>query len=368
MNLENKNILIISPEPWTHIFVSKHHYAIHLAHRGNQVFFLNPPSGKNELLDSGIDGLTVLDYKGFLSGMRFLPKIIRKALTRQKWEQIQKLASVQFDVIWSFDNSVFYDFDALPKSVLKISHIVDLNQDFMTAVAAKTADICFGVTSELVKRATLYNANSFFINHGYNNSSAETDLSISLPGVNQIKAMYVGNLAMQYLDWDLLYNAAINHPEIDFVFIGPNGDNCSLDANRTHSSKKLLKELSNAYFLPKIESHEIPSYLKLGDLHLISYQEKYLLDQSNSHKLLEYLGSGIPIVATFTAEYSDKKHLLYMSHSNSDWLSVFEYVSSNMSECSSQLLVSMRKEFAMQNTYNKQIDRIQELITNEVRK
>ena len=42
--LRNKTILIISPQPWDHIAISKHHYANELAARNNTVYFLEPPN------------------------------------------------------------------------------------------------------------------------------------------------------------------------------------------------------------------------------------------------------------------------------------------------------------------------------------
>ena len=38
---ENKTILLISPETWGPVKVSKHHYANYLA-KANQVYFFNP--------------------------------------------------------------------------------------------------------------------------------------------------------------------------------------------------------------------------------------------------------------------------------------------------------------------------------------
>ncbi len=45
-----KTILLISPESWGKSFVSKHHYAVELAKKGNIVYFLNPPSDTNQSL------------------------------------------------------------------------------------------------------------------------------------------------------------------------------------------------------------------------------------------------------------------------------------------------------------------------------
>jgi len=40
--LENQTVLLIAPQPWNHIHLSKHHYAIELARRGNAVYYLDP--------------------------------------------------------------------------------------------------------------------------------------------------------------------------------------------------------------------------------------------------------------------------------------------------------------------------------------
>ncbi len=47
--LNDKTILIISPQEWGKMLLSKHHYALELAKAGNIFYFLNPPDKKAEL-------------------------------------------------------------------------------------------------------------------------------------------------------------------------------------------------------------------------------------------------------------------------------------------------------------------------------
>ena len=54
-SLHNKTILLISPQSWGTMFLSKHHYAIELARRGNTVYFLNPPLQKNRAQQESIE-------------------------------------------------------------------------------------------------------------------------------------------------------------------------------------------------------------------------------------------------------------------------------------------------------------------------
>ena len=41
--MNNKVILVLSPQAWGKMMLAKHHYALELAKAGNTVYFLNPP-------------------------------------------------------------------------------------------------------------------------------------------------------------------------------------------------------------------------------------------------------------------------------------------------------------------------------------
>jgi hypothetical protein len=240
MRLRNKNILLISPESWDHIFVSKHHYAIWLAKKRNSVYFLNPPGRSCSVTKTIYDNIYEIHYAGFLRGLRKFPGILRKWITRRKYQKIEKLAGVKFDVVWSFDNSVFYDFGALPDSVLKISHIVDYNQDFQSAHAARSADICLCVAEVIRKRLLSYNKNTHKIQHGFNPVESPC---LSLPGPNKIKAVYAGNLSIPFIDWEILVDVIKKQPDVDFIFIGP-----GIEHHRITDYIRVLKSSDNVFF------------------------------------------------------------------------------------------------------------------------
>jgi glycosyltransferase involved in cell wall biosynthesis len=361
MMLINKSILIVSPEPWDHLFVSKHHYAIHLAARGNQVFFLNPPTRSLSIKQTEHENLQVLNYFGFVKGMRFFPMWLRKAFFRKSWEQLQALAKTKFDVIWSFDNSVFYDFDAFPEGVLKISHIVDLNQDFETERAASSADICFCTTEQIKNRLIQFNKKTFKITHGYNAPKGTVELK-SLPGRNRVKALYAGNLAMQYLDWEIIAKAVEENPQVDFVFVGSGAEVFDLKTNSMHDFKQAIFRCKNVYKLGKVSSEALSSLYQAADVLLIAYQQAHHADQANPHKMMEYLGSGKVIVCTHTAEYLNQKELLAMCGDNHKWPALFKDVVANLEKWNAEESQNQRKEFAMDNTYERQLERIEGFI------
>jgi hypothetical protein len=353
--LKHRNILLISPEPWEHLHVSKHHYAIHLARRGNNLFFLNPPSQTTAIKETGLKGLKSIDYTGFLKGMRFLPDTIQRWLTKRKWKELVQRAGVDFDIIWSFDNSVFYHFEALPKSVLKISHIVDLNQNFQTKQAASSADICFYNSEFIGRKIRQFNDSSFFINHGYSEVQI-ADKTYLVPESSGIKVGYAGNLDIKYLDWELIRTCVKSYPLIQFYFAGY----C-----KNEETLEWLENTSNVSYLGILGQPQLKSFYDQMAILMITYQADLYQEQlANPHKFLEYLGTGKPIVATYTAQYHDMSGLCYMSLKNDQWLDIFDFVQSQLGECNQQNLIQMRKSMAFANTYKKQLDRIENLLNN----
>ena len=356
MELKNKNILLISPEPWEHIFVSKHHYATHLAARGNKVYFLNPPTAqKLTMTETKYKGMFLLDYIGFVKGLRVFPKFIQRRLMRKKFNELQEQCKTSFDIVWSFDNSVFFDFDALPGNVLKICHIVDLNQNFETARAASTADVCFGTTKHIVKRLGQYNNNTHFINHGYN--AVKQPEEIRLIGKNQVKVVYAGNLDIAYIDWITINKIVKNTPTVDFLFIG-----------KKETENTIFKQ-SNVYHLGVLPAHQLPSYYMRADVLMLCYNaEEYSQQLANPHKMMEYLGSGKTVLATKTLEYEGiaNKGLIAMSNKNEEFSSLFHTLMNDLENWNSDEKSQQRITYALDNTYDKQIDKIEALIKEHV--
>jgi hypothetical protein len=359
MTLDDKCILLISPEPWDHVFVSKHHYAVHLGKRNNKVFFLNPPGKNWNASASGLTNVTVVDYPKFPPGLRYYPRFFQRMFIRQKFEELQRRLKVTFDVVWSFDNSVFYDFDALPENVLKILHIVDLNQDFQSAQAASTAQFCFCTTELIRTRLIQFNPRSFKINHGFN---AVTSVQRkTLPGKSNVKALYSGNLSMPFMDWSLINRIVADHAEVDFIFIGPAANDFSEDEPQ-HTFKRKVFSADNVFSIGRVDADVLPSYLASADILLVSYQEKYRDDQANPHKIMEYLGSGKIILATSTDEYN---HLSMPVMANVDYKKfseAFTEICNDIAMYNTPELSEKRKAIAADNTYVRQIERIEEKI------
>lgn len=359
MELKHKNILLISPESWEHLFVSKHHYATHLAEMGNKVFFLNPP-GPNLRLDSTkYHNLWNVNYRGFPKGLRYFPASLQRFFIKRAFYSLQRLCRANFDIVWSFDNSVFYDFSALPQNVYSISHIVDLNQNFQTKKAASTANICFGVIKEIVNRLKSFNKNAHLIQHGVKMSDNNLAVDIKLPGQNTLKALYMGNLAMPFIDWAVLNQLVMNFVLVDFVFVG---SNINVALKNLHAETNN----SNVFFINTVSADKIQAYLAQADILLLSYTPEYYQTYASPHKMMEYMASGKAILASWTPEYETlhEKKLILMAKNDKEFLANFKFTISDLDELSNKEREVSRKNFAKDNSYERQIQRI-ELLMNQ---
>lgn len=356
MTLENKNILLISPEPWNHLPVSKHHYAITLAKLGNKVYFLNPPSTDFNIKSTEYNYLKVINYKRFKKGLRYFPAPLRKYLMLKRYIQLQKMANCKFDIIWSFDNSVFFDYNFLKthNKPLILSHIVDYSQDFNFEISSATADLCLGVTCNIVEKQKKYNLNSHFINHGY----AGVDIQhtgLNMPGKNAVKALYAGNLQLKYIDWNLLHKVIENFTNVDFLFAG------------TPFSKDQQKILSheNVHYLGLLKKDDLLNSYENVDILILAYKDQDYPEQlTNSHKVMEYFGSGKVIISTWLQDYEFLKddEAILMNRDHEDYIKTFRNVCENLLYYNNENLKNTRIKIARDHLYINQIQKVADLL------
>ncbi len=363
MEFINKTILIISPEAWGISFVSKHHYAQELAKKGNKVYFLNPPSDKNELLKIS-DNLHVINYKNIFRGSNKLPIFLKNIVHKWQIKRIYKLIKLdKIDIIWSFDPFRFQNLN-LWQATKKIYHSVDIHATDLEYEIANSADLVLANTDNILTKLKNINRPKYKINHGLAaHFLQEIGDNFELAGrPARIKVGYVGNLFMQAIDKNSCLELIKNNPNIDFYFIGANK---SAENNlSTRQSSDFITELdtqNNVILLGAKPSAELPAIMQNFDLFLFCYQDNPpIID--NPHKILEYLSTGKTIVATYIDEYKDKTNLLQMCKKNSELLALFQKTVENLDYYNSNETQTLRKNYAIENTYSNQIKKIESLL------
>jgi glycosyltransferase involved in cell wall biosynthesis len=362
--LVGKNILIISTEPWGTNFVSKHHYAINLSERGNSVFFLNPP-GKTDTVSKISENLSVIDYSlGLFRGVNKMPGFLRDFFNRILVNKILRLAGKKIDIVWSFDPFRFQNL-RLFKSGTSIYHPVDIHFYELEIEAVKSADIVFATSQKIIERFSEIKKPKFVINHGLAKHFLEKAENIDFKVDNSsISVGYIGNINSFSLDKVTLLKILKENNEIQFYFIGPyEKSNLSDDTNKIFIDE--IRLLSNVHLLGPKNSISLPSYLFQFDLFLMCYTGDINVEQmANPHKTLEYLSSGKLLVSNYTDEYKDKPDLFLMCKSNKDLPELFKYALNNLNSYNSEELQEKRKKFAAENTYEYQIVRIENHLSN----
>jgi glycosyltransferase involved in cell wall biosynthesis len=240
--------------------------------------------------------------------------------------------------------------------------MVDERNDFNLSVIASTADICLAVTSSMVSRLSVHNRRSYFVEHGHVPGS---DVHVALPaGKNKIRALYAGNLRMQFLDWELIGKVVRSFPDMDFYFVGSTGGgNMNPGDWPVHPEMLRLHEYPNVILTGEVDYATLNSFMQQSDILMLMYDAKRFPDEvANSHKILSYLSSGKVVVATYTREY-DGMGLLEMATDQESYMSILKEVADNKDAYNNPALMSKRMSYANEHTYMKQLTRIEELIS-----
>jgi hypothetical protein len=353
----SSTILIISPEPWDGHFVSKHHYALELTRRGHRVLFHGPPATTGGMrlvpVANQLGDLQILHAPRVAPGLRFMPNPLRRALEARWLKQVEQIVGHSVDVVWNFENSRFFDM-GFAGNRLKIYQQVDLNQDFHPEKAAATADISIAISAPIEQRLKPSASELIRITHGY----ASQPLAEPLPdGVEasfseaRVNAVMIGNLDIAYLDVVLLAQLVKTHREVRFHFVGTYSAGLNLHA--------AIAAAPNVVFWGRQPSHLLPAFLERADLLLLAYLADQHLEQlANPHKMMEYLASGRCVLATRTLDYENRPNLIEMAFDREDYARRFAAITAEPAVWNSAERVAQRRAFALDNTYEKQLNRI----------
>ena len=358
--------------------VSKHHYALELAERGNRVFFIEPPSlsarGVRVRASQEHPNLSIVTYKPVFRGKRFLPSFVFKLLIRaQIFLLIQKIGSKP-DVVWSFSGFLFENLNwfGAEKSIF---FVADLFGEDQLPGEVYSADLVLGVSDTICEVLKRSKREVHFINHGLNRffeeQAKQNLLKVSsnrLMPNERIKVGYVGNLRMEALDRETMKDVIVYFSDIDFIFWGSyEQKDANLGGTQDNSTEQFITFLKKQ---PNVELHGpkatevLAKEIQKMNLFWLCWKIgiNKLWDGSNSHKILEYLSTGKPTVSHYMSTYKGSK-LIYTlpSKDNHDYLQLFgEALNHAISGASIVSIVKERIQFALSNTYKNQLTIIEE--------
>ncbi len=377
----DKVIYILSPENWGKMKVSKHHYAMELAGMGNRVYFLEPPrlhyNGIEVLSCSDHENIRLVRYKPVFRGKRILPEWSYRFLLGLQARKLLKAIGQKPDVVWCFHGYLFENL-ALFKAPVRIYFAADQFYYDQLPPEIGSASLTVGISDTICRTIQEGGYTAYRLNHGLHASFVESARRKLREGYrnaalnrDQIVVGFTGNLRMQALDRETMTTVIQAHPELRFIFWGSyQGSDLNLGGLRDEESDAFIRYLEQQ---PNVElrgvvDHEVlQREMEQVDVFWLCWKldKNQLWDGSNSHKLLEYLSTGRPVVSHHVSSYRGN-NLLYMMPDNSNhaYLQKFNWVLDLVRSGESAEHIRARLEFAVSNSYETRIREIEELVNH----
>ena len=375
-DLEKKKILIISPQPFEGLYVSKQHYAIELANRGNQVYFLEPPvvnqpeSIRKQVL-ADHPSITLIKYKPFFNtNIRFHFRWLFDVLMRAQVNRILRSIGKELDIVWSFDTNLYTSLSWFGAST-RLYHVVDPVKFRHQIMLGMSADLIIGVSEKILRSFSGISTPKYFINHGITGAYHQLAKSLLESGVQKkadqvIRVGYIGNLLRGPFNYPVFKTIISKYPHYEFHFWG-NAQVTKDSSPESISFVKFLREKENVFLHGLKKPDELVKSLGVMDAFLLAYLFiEGESDQSNSHKILEYLSTGKVVISSFVETYRNMDPLICMTEEFKDekFPELFENVINRLDFYNSPATQESRIKLALDNNYVNHITRIENLIRN----
>lgn len=377
--LENKKILIISPDRWRKLHVSKHHYAIELASRNNEVYFLNPmepgvPTREISKVD-GFKNIFSIDFNFTKRGERFYPNFLLRVIEYIQIKAFLKFLKIKIDVVWCFSDFSIKSLDYINANIV-IFHPVDMMMSG-GIYQAKHSDIIFSVADNILCNYSSLGKPAYIVNHGLSNSYKTLAISnlrnneiVNYKPGTTIKVGYVGNMLRMDIDHKIFLKIIEKLPEIEFNLWGPfEFKDVGLEYDVKDAVVQFvnkLKNMNNVKLHGLVDSYELGRFIQDMDAFFICYDAKKEINQcSNNHKIIEYFSTGKCVVSNYISSYDNQREMVIMpmDHNNGSLPDLMEMVTRNLEQYNSNDAMKSRIEFSLDNTYQKNVDRIDCLLT-----
>jgi hypothetical protein len=379
-SLINKTIVVISQQQWGNMFVSKHHYAVELARKGNLVYFLNPPNFQHRNFSQMIE-ITASDFHpnlflindniSFPFNIKFHFIGLFHVLIRSHVREILKKIGKPVDIVWSFDLAYVYPFRFFPGKALKIFHPVDAPLNKTGIRAATGAQYIFSTDNDILESYAGYHVPKKFINHGIAAEFLATKTSEKTDNIMRVG--FSGNLLREDIDRDILLKIIRDNTETVFECWGSSEfQDVSGGRNNDEPTVKFINELKkagNVILHGAVPTNMLAMNLQRMDAFLICYNiSNENRNGPNYHKLMEYFSTGNVTISNYISTYKDAPALVQMvaeRESNQSLPALFRKVMGNLTYYNSPAFRKERIAFANDNTYVKQIHRIENILFKE---
>ena len=353
-------ILMISPQPWTGLQVSKHHYARELAGLGHQVFFVNPPGGSASIHLSPSDhpAITLVDHPRMpLARTKYRARWWFIAAARYRAKALAR-AIGPFDLLWDFDNARQFADHRPFRAPLSILHVVDMLDP--GDILHRGADLILGVDASLIAEIGPSPAPRHVVGHGLSPLFAAAARNrLASPRTRAADAPviigFIGNLAQPAMDRARVAALVAAHPECRFRFIGP----VAGETPDIRAWADALIAQPNVEMAGLLTGDALIAATDDVDIWLLPYDVARDRNRGvNSHKLLEYFALGGEVVSSPIAAQADAPGIFMAPRDNPEAIAAQLSAAIAAVREGRDTGARARADLALANSYRANLDRI----------
>ncbi len=347
--IAGKDIICISWLEWDSIPLIMHHMMKRLSAK-NRVLFVDPPVAYSNLL------ITPKLYKShfrktslWMKGIRRLSDVfcvyyppplmlqyghfdiidsINQSLTANSIKKVANKIGFKNPILW-----IYHPYAISPDgqfneqcSVYSCNDDVGyfFTQNFnkrkklslLEEKLARKVDIVFAPSKNLFELRKSQNLDTHYLPSGIDldlfKQALKDELSIP-PDLKDIKNPiigFIGGMTNAKMNWKWIEEAAVQHLDWSFVFIGPLAE----PPPREITTKK------NITFLASKDQCQLPAYIKGFDVCLIPYQGEGFLKACQPTKTYEYLSAGKPVVTSWINELEPMQNIVRLSRNAEEFI------------------------------------------------
>lgn len=382
-----KDILIFSTADWDNPFwTNKQHMAVRFSTQGYRVLYVES-LGLRQPTFEGRDLQRIFRrLRRFFAGARpvqqniwvFSPLVLpfhRWAWVRRlnHWLLVGSLSwlrlrlGFQRMVVWSYNPMIAPLARSLRPELLVFHSVDDLTAaprlpkaeiEAAEADLLRDADFVFVTSPELAARyETMGRADSVFlpnvVDYDHFHRAVEIAEAADLASIPRPRAGFIGAISGYKLDFDLLRELALRHPEFQFVLIGQVGEgDPGTDISRLKAP--------NLHLLGPRSYERLPEYLAGFDVALLPCARNDYTRSMFPMKFFEYLAAGKTVIGTPLPSLKPFERLYWGSEGIDGFSASLERF-----KAGERIPAELADEFARKNTWETRLRTMLEMIEGE---
>lgn len=330
-------VLLISPQHWGTMRVTKHHYAIELAKLGHDVFFLEPTEASwkwNQtsfrIIPSDAEGVKLVKQQiNVPYNLKFHLKGLFDWFIQRHIKKLEKQLG-PFDLVWSFDLTNAMPLSYFSNKSKKIFFAADwpLNSDAVKS--AEGANLLVSVAQEILDQyPPKVNTKKLLIDHGVAECFIEEGKKPFVKTDDVIRIGMSGNFLRPDIDRPVLLEIIRTHTNMVFECFGAyEPQNSNLGGAYDQEAIAFIDALKlapNVILHGVVPTETLAKELRRMDAFLICYDvDKDQSKGTNYHKVMEFLAFGRPVFSNCISKYNFKGSGVFMAKGFLDYKNLLD--------------------------------------------